>query len=328
MKLNSVSRTTLEIAFVTASTIGVSCQISLAQGISEYGGLMGMPRSVPGSGHQDALNKLYTSPFKGIGGAPTGVQSIGSPTAQPGAGLAPQQVAALGKKANEVLVQAKKAEAGGNVAQAEKLYRETLAIRYRIWGERDTNIPPILDKLADISQAHGKPDDAAIYLNSILNFYNKRLGPGTSERIEPLKKLAKIAASKNDYKGEVSLWKQIYGLMERKSGVQEKDLVTAKLAWAEAAYKAKFYKDSEKLYESIIELKEKNKEPVDSTLAEHYAEALRSNGFEAEASAILKKYQSAPEPISVQNPSSPNAVQPGATESEKLNSPAAKPETK
>lgn len=310
MKLNPASRTAVGLVIVTALTISMGCQNGLAQGISEYGGLMGMPRNVPGNAHQDAVNRLYNSPLKGIGGgnanaggAPGKSVSGGSQAAQ---GLAPQQVAALGKKANELLAQAKKAEAAGNAAQADKLYKETLAIRYRIWGERDTKIPEILDKLAEYSRSQGKLDETSIYLNSILTFWYKRVGPGTSERIEPLKKLAQIAEQKKDFKEEANLAKQVFGLVERKRGVQENEILQAKMAWAEAAYRAKYFKDSERLYKSIVEVKEKNNEPIDPDLIAHYADALKNSGFEVEANAILKKYQ-ASESNAEKNDAAPTA---------------------
>lgn len=312
MKLNPASRTAVGFAIVTVMTISIPYQNGLAQGISEYGGLMGMPRNVPGNAHQDAVNRIYNSPLKGIGGGNSGQGGAQGATAggsaQAAAGLAPQEVAALGKRANEVLAQAKKAEAAGNAAQADKLYKETLAIRYRIWGERDTKIPEILDKLAEYSRSQGRLDETSTYLNSILMFWYKRVGPGTSERIAPLMKLAQIAEQKKDFKEEVNLTKQIFGLVERKKGVQENEVLQAKTAWADAAYRAGYYKDSEKLYKSIVEVKEKNSEPIDPNLIAHYADALKNSGFAVEAEAILKKYQS--KESSSEIPQTAPAVQP------------------
>lgn len=277
---------------------------------------MGMPRTVPGSGHQDTLNRLYNSPIQGLQGgnaqAGAGVGTAQGPAGRGAAGLAPQQVAALGVKANELLAQAKKAHAAGKIQQAEKLYKESLSIRYRIWGERDINIPKVLDILTDMCLSSGRTDEAIIYLQSILKFYDKRVGPGTPERIPALMKLASISQKQKKYVEECSLTKQVYGLMERKSGVTEKELVQAKIAYADAAYRAKYFKESERLYRSVVELKEKNGETVSFGLASNYADVLKNNGYEVEAEAILKKYQPKEEASTSAAPESTQA--PAATE--------------
>ena len=186
---------------------------SAAQGISEYGGLMGMQRPVP-TGHTSAVGNLY-----GAGG-------LGNITGQQGAGAGGLPVVGdsrviaknIADKANTFFNEAQKKEKAGKIAEAEVLYRSSAAWRERVWGTKDPAVYVIYGKIGALCTKQNKlPEAEAAYRRQIacaVRIY----GAGAYEMSPTLLLIGENCVAQHKLPDAVTAYKQAYQLKKRKLG--------------------------------------------------------------------------------------------------------------
>ena len=188
-----------------------------AQGISEYGGLMAMPKGVPSGNMAGGLSRLYNA-----GATPQAVlseqqaaYSLGLTDVKP---PDPKKIKAQTIKSVDLFKNAKVKMASptpANLGEAAKMLREAISIRNSIWGYQDPAIPQMLNMLAEvyIKQKYF-PQAEACYHNAQV-YITKRSGPGSYERFDALLGLARLQESLKNYKGAASNYRQIVVIDER-----------------------------------------------------------------------------------------------------------------
>ncbi len=204
-----------------------------AQGMSEYGGLMAMPKPM-GSAQTmgGGLNKLYGAPNKalsgiGSGSGPTGStgsggsnRNLGTPiTRTTGAktGGGKTDILRLAAQAKDLSKQAITFEKAGKINEAELAYKKSLGIREAYWKDRDPDIPGILNALAKINVDKKNYDQAHKYINASLVVLGKLHGPGSAHRIVPAELQGRIYEEQSDYARAFESYQQCNLLLERLS---------------------------------------------------------------------------------------------------------------
>src|SRR5579883_2099938 len=158
-----------------------SPNVCLAQGISEYGGVMGIPKPVPKpEAAAGALNTLYGLPSRAANSAAaaadahsrTNAVTAGGKKQKPGAkpkgavvksGDIPSNTVAAtrqaliehSRQAKELLDKANDAKSKGKIDEAEQLYAKSLQIREAYWRDTDKEIPNIQYKLGELYAQKG-----------------------------------------------------------------------------------------------------------------------------------------------------------------------------
>lgn len=211
--VGQISRSTVAAGIFAALAV----QPALSQGISEYGGLMAMPKGVPSSNMAGGLTRLYNA-----GATPQAVlseqqaaYSLGLTDVKP---PDPKKIKAQTIKSVDLYKNAKVKMADptpANLTQAAKMLREAISIRNSIWGYQDPAIPQMLNMLAEvyIKQKY-YPQAEACYHNAQV-YITKRSGPGSYERFDALLGLARLYESLKNYKGAANNYRQIVVIDER-----------------------------------------------------------------------------------------------------------------
>ena len=170
-----------------AGLLTAVCLPAKSQGISEAGALQGLP------GLDSSLGQGLTRGF-GAGGAsaPASGVSGGVPRAQ-----ADEETArAYGERANSMYAQARAAQKKGKIAQAEKLYKQSLRLRETVWGSQDPAVATILVIVSDLEQKQGKLADAELSAQRAVAMMTRMYG-ATSPYVKPAERqLAKVAAAR------------------------------------------------------------------------------------------------------------------------------------
>ncbi len=214
------------------SIIILTAQSAYAQGISEYGSLMAMPKPM-GAAHSmtGGLNKSFGSVNKSlnsISGAGQNASGSGTaPSASFGAPIKKQHSAAttngkveiikLAAQSKDLLKQAISLEKSGKINEAEAAYKKSLGIREAYWKDRDPEIPGILIRLAKISIAQKNYDQGRKYINASLVVLGKLHGPGSFHRITPCQLQGQIYEEQNDFPRALEAYEQCKILAERLS---------------------------------------------------------------------------------------------------------------
>jgi tetratricopeptide (TPR) repeat protein len=158
-----------------------------SQGVSEAGALQGLP------GLDGSLGRGLTGGF-GAGrsaGAAAGVSSAVRP-----AQVDEETARAYGERANSFYAQAKAAQKKGKLAQAEKLYKQSLKLRETVWGSQDPAVPTILIVVSELEQKQGKLADAEQSAQRALAMMTRMYG-AASQYVKPAERqLAKVTAAR------------------------------------------------------------------------------------------------------------------------------------
>ncbi|HNB22085.1 MAG TPA: tetratricopeptide repeat protein [Candidatus Melainabacteria bacterium] len=202
----------------------------LAQGISEYGGLMGMPKNVP-SGHQGALTNLY-----GAGSLDkiTGTQSAGAGSALPVVGDSRVIAKNIADKANHYFAEAQKREKAGKLSEAEAWYRGSAQMREQVWGTKDPAVFVIYGKIGALCTKQNKlPEAEAAYRRQIACAV-RLYGAGAYEMCPVLAHVAEACVAQNKMPDAINAYRQIYQLKKRKLGDTNPEALGAMLKLAAA----------------------------------------------------------------------------------------------
>jgi|GEM_PF-4212237 tetratricopeptide (TPR) repeat protein len=202
----------------------------VAQGISEYGGLMGTPRNVP-TGHQGALTNLY-----GAGSLDkiTGGQSAGAGSALPLVGDSRVIAKNIADKANHYFSEAQKREKAGKLAEAEAWYRGSAQMREQVWGTKDPAVFVIYGKIGALCTKQNKlPEAEAAYRRQIACAV-RLYGAGAYEMCPILAHVAETCVAQNKMPDAINAYRQIYQLKKRKLGDTNPEALGAMLKLAGA----------------------------------------------------------------------------------------------
>ncbi|MCC7528688.1 MAG: tetratricopeptide repeat protein [Candidatus Melainabacteria bacterium] len=214
-----------------ALSLALSAAPASAQGLSEYGGLMGMPKPMP-TGHAGALQNLY-----GAGS----LDKITAPGAGAGAGSAlplvgDSRVIAknVADKANAFFNEAQKKEKAGKLAEAEALYRSSAAWRERVWGTKDPAVFVIYGRLGKLCTKQNKLPEAEAAYRRQVTCAVRLYGAGAYEMCPILINLAQTCMAENKLPDAISTYRQVYQLKKRKVGDTNAETlaVMLKLAYA------------------------------------------------------------------------------------------------
>ena len=227
-----MKKSSLLIIFTSVTSLIAGLE-TRAQGISEYGGLMAMPKPM-GSAQTmgGSMNKLYGAPTRALQGLGATGQTGGRPspsarsanlgtpvTSAKGASSThannKADVLKLSAQAQEHLKQAKAFEKAGKWSEAEAAYKKSLGIRETYWKDRDPAIPDILNALAEVSIAQENAEACRKYLNASLVVLGKLYGPGTAHRIKPLALQASLYEAQNDPGRALDSYQQCKTLADR-----------------------------------------------------------------------------------------------------------------
>src|SRR4029453_16283954 len=178
--------------YVTAILFAVllvdACLPSWSQGMSEAGALQGLP-GIDGSLGQGLPG--------GFGAGRSGGASSGVSSGVQRATIDEETARAYGERANSFFAQAKAAQKKGQIAQAEKLYKQSLKLRETVWGSRDPAVPTILVVVSELEQKQGRLADAEQSAQRAVAMMTRMYG-ASSPYVNPAERqLAKVAAARS-----------------------------------------------------------------------------------------------------------------------------------
>lgn len=181
-------------------------------------------------------------------------------------------------------------EKNGNLNGAIAKLSHSLALREYYWRHHDTNIPTVLQKIAEVYEKQKKYSEAAESLEKSLTYYTKVHGPGTAERTPSLMMLGRVLQEKGDSEKSFEYFKQAYVLIERSKGKDAPQATELRLKLARLAAKCNWDQTAAEYYQSSIDLDSPRLAPAELTSAlEEYSSLLVKLGKDAEAKAILAR---------------------------------------
>lgn len=237
-----LNRKTLLLA--TLSSIALSNSPSVnAQGIGEYGGLMGIPRPVP-SGHASAVSGLYNAPNLTGGSSSAGG---GAGAGMPIVGDSREIAKNVADKANAYFNEAQKKEKAGNAAEAQKLYLTSAAWRERVWGTKDPAVYVIYGKVGSLCMKQGKMAEAEAAFRKQIACSVRLYGAGAYEAVPVLNNLGEAVVAQGKWPDAVGTYRQVYQLKKRKMGDNNSETLGAMLKLCNALKQSGNLKDAESM---------------------------------------------------------------------------------
>ncbi len=278
----------------------IVCLPARSQGLMEYGGLMAMPKGIPGGDTIQNLTRGFGAIPNALPGAsgqaaPQIPASIAIVRADGSVAVDPKKVAAATAKCNSDQAAAKQilAKSGATAVelkQAEKHLRDAITVRNSIWGYQDPAIPKLLNQLGGAYERMNQPAMAKSCYQNAITYVNKKFGFGSPERLDTFLSLAPLLVKEGDLSEALSLQQQIALIKERKSGPTSLDTIQARLTWAGTA-KALAKPNAPDLYKQCLTDLDKaggNISADDTTrlkgeIIPAYVEALKKAGRDDEA---------------------------------------------
>ncbi len=232
----------LPLSVIALCLIG-SGRPAAAQGIGEYGGVMGMPRPVP-TGHASAVQNLFQVPSLGGGAAPTaGSSGAGQPVVGDSRVIAKN----VADKANAYFNEAQKKEKAGKISEAEALYRSSATWRERVWGTKDPAVFVIYGKIGALCTKQNKLAEAEAAYRHQVTCAVRLYGAGAYEAVPVLSNLAETCVAENKWADAVSTYRQVYQLRKRKLGASNAETLDAMLKLAHGLKQTDCPKEAESL---------------------------------------------------------------------------------
>ena len=227
-------------ALTIASTFGA--QPAYCQGLMEYGGLMALPKGLPGNDTIQNMTRSYgvvpnMIPGQTAPSIPAGI----STTRTDGTVVVDQKkVKEITDRANNDHAQAQQllAKTGATLAElklAEKHLRDAITLRNSVWGYEDPAIPKLLNELGRTYERQKQPASAEACYQNAITYINKKYGLGSSERLDTFVNLAPLLVKDGKISDAISLQQQITLIKERRSGAQDIGTIQARLNWANSA---------------------------------------------------------------------------------------------
>lgn len=237
-----------------------------AQGLSEYGGLMAMPRGIPSGDLTKTMTRTYGS--VNIPTGQTTPQAASDPqTARilglaPGTALDAKKIKALGEKTITLYNQAKaicanEQATSPTLSEAERKLKEAITIRNSIWGYQDPAIPKMLLLLGDVYARNKQEQAAAQCFHNAQVYINKRLGPGSYERYDAILALANLAKNTGKAAEAISQYRQVIQIDERLGRKDSFKALQAKFALVECLNRYQSPELKEKQSELLATIEQK-----------------------------------------------------------------------
>lgn len=245
---------------VLTALLALNSAPASAQGIAEYGGLMGMPRNIPTSHSQKTLNNLYGGAARNLSKSAPAAGSAGSGGGGAGGGTGENlgQVMKLGQQAQIDLTQARKLASEKKFDQAIALYNKSLTVREKYWSGRDPLTPQIYKEMAEIYAGQSKHDNAEEALKNSIAAYAKLHGPGSKHTSLPLKMLGDIYDKRGEHWKSHDSYLQSFMLTERYEGEISKPAMELRLKMARKAVDLEKYAKAADFYKKAVELDQEN----------------------------------------------------------------------
>jgi tetratricopeptide (TPR) repeat protein len=309
---------------------------SLAQGISEMGAAHAMSATMGAGLHRNAggasnsLNNVYGALNKQLGGvtdaasggtgSAAGSSNLFANTDKNGDPIDPRiMVRDAGKESNRLFDLAVQKQKAGKSSEAEQLYRRSLLIRERIWGNKDPAVTKIMGVIAELMRKRGDLAGAETYYHAVLTTELKRFGAGTYELVPTLEKLGQICFDQKKYSESYNYFQQVYTQRSRKLGLDSPETITAALELSKAHYEAGNYSDAADVLSKTIDAKMNDSgSPQMVKLLEAYMNVLKKQNKPEELTRIETKLQSMkPAPIAGETKTETNKVETAKSESSK-----------
>jgi CHAT domain-containing protein/tetratricopeptide (TPR) repeat protein len=151
----------------------------------------------------------------------------------------------------------------GRYAEAESLYRRSLAIYEKAFGPKNTKVPKILERLANLYHAQGRYAEAEPLYQRVLLIREENLSFRSqilfnhTDVATALNNIAELYRAQGRYAEAEPLYKRALGIWEKTFGVENKN-VAAILNNLASLYTAKgLYGEAESLYKRAIGIQEK-----------------------------------------------------------------------
>jgi len=284
----------------TALTLALSVSVNpgRAQGIGEYGGLMGAPKHIPYNPNTNkTLHNVYGAPGRAAAGAASAASQASAGVIQSGdvtggGGVARAKIMQLSADSQKAYEQGQKFFKEGNFKEAEKFFNYSLKVRETYWKNRDPMIPKIYRALADIYEETGKTPEKEKALNELLASYARIYGPGTKHRIEPLRELGDIQGSRGELWPSHDSYEQALILAERYEGKDSAPVVELKLRMADKLKDLNKLDRSAEAYKSALAINDEKHYVAGADLADSldgYAQVLRQLKKTAQADELAAR---------------------------------------
>lgn len=277
-----------------------------AQGMAEYGGLMGIPKPMP-TGHAGALQNLY-----GAGSLDkiTGGQSAGAGSALPLVGDSRVIAKNVADKANAFFNEAQKKEKAGKLAEAEVLYRSSAAWRERVWGTKDPAVFVIYGKIGALCTKQNKLPEAEAAFRRQIACAVRLYGAGAYEMCPILINLAQTCMAQNKLPDAISTYKQVYQLKKRKVGDTNAETLQVMLKLASALKQNGNASEAEAMCKEGARLAQLT--PDNVLLVQAFNEVINPPAAPAASADATAPAAASTAPASTAAPGSPATSAPGA----------------
>jgi tetratricopeptide (TPR) repeat protein len=219
-----------------------------AQGIVETGSLYAMPKGTPASG--DFARALGASFSLNLGPSRSG--SAGSRAGGTVELYDAADVREAERRSVALWYAAGQKEKQGRAADAEKLYRQALDLRRRIWGDRDPSLSQLLTVIGGLNERLGRLPAAQAFYRDLLSTTARLHGPGTWELCDPSTRLARVLVKQEKYGEASSLYRVAFQLTERKFGSADQKTMAAAVTLAETLDKSGRNAEAQTLLRSLL----------------------------------------------------------------------------
>jgi tetratricopeptide (TPR) repeat protein len=280
------------IRFAVASVLVLTCTPAGAQGISEYGGLLGGQGKPSFGGVNGAVNQSYGNAGAQFGAIPSAgtIGGAGAPIVR----IDPEQAAAYGKYANDAYLEGLKLSKKGKNAEAAAKFSYAIQIRERIWGDKDPALLKLVELRAEANRKLGKLKPCEDDYRRLLGLQIRRYGAGEPELAPTLHALGDLCEKQGEAKEAINFYKQWIGIRTRHEPVNAASLKEPRLSLADKLYASGDLAGAEELYKQAIAAEDASTPPNVQLLSRAltaYSGLLRATNRSIEAEPLAARLQ-------------------------------------
>jgi tetratricopeptide (TPR) repeat protein len=248
-----------------------------AQGISEYGGLLGS-QGKPSGSVVNALTQTYGSANKSINNSLQTLPQIDY-----------DQANAYGKQANNCYLSAQQYLKQGKRNEAIREYANAVSIRERVWGASDPAVTELLHREAALYLQDGKLHDCEGIYRKLLSIDVKRYGPGSKQLDADVSNLADLCERQCDNQDALSYYQQLVAIRQRFDQPGCPQIKSARLKLANALTMRCDYPAAEQMFKTVIAEEDASAKPDTAYLCkvlDSYGGMLRETSRNDEAEKV------------------------------------------
>jgi len=260
---------------------------AFGQGISEYGGALGL-QGKPSGALVGGLGQTFASAGKRVNNAINGGGSV-SNISHIRPMVAPEEAVSYGKQANEYYLAGQAACKQGNCHEAIRQFSSALLIRQRIWGDADPAVSQILLQQAELFRKTGQLHDCENNYRRLLSINTKRFGPGAKELDKTICNLADLCERQCDTTDALSFYQQLVAIRQRYELPDSVCLKTARLKLANTLTETCDYPAAEQILKDAIAREDASTTPDNAYLCkclDSYGGLLRETFRSDEATKV------------------------------------------